>query len=218
MKLAKKFFVGCLILLLSITPLFVTAELSKNISIAHLSIYDNNSLGTLELQHEPILSTFSTFRGLKTRYYEPEGNPNYEYHFPEVNGSVRINFTLHVKHLKNPIPGYILPSRFSGVTVYIAKSGGEQICYSQNFTFIDNASYVSYNISIPSLKSIFTNGSNMTLILWGEAFPVPSIFRDSPKFGLWTDFCEKFFVDEYAGFKDIFASGISITIIPDPIR
>jgi len=197
MKVAKKIFIGSMILLLITTPILVSAGVNKNTHPLSLNVSEYNSLGTAILKHQPLLRTIFTDKGLVTNYEEPVGNLLYDYYFPEdENGSVNLNFTLYVKHLVNPISIYwakfIWPEhhRSSGITLWI-NFNGEEYCYDRSVTDCNNSpDFQYYNISIKGLKPLVTNGENKTGILYINAWPAIT------PISFFQILCERFFSDK----------------------
>jgi hypothetical protein len=178
MKVAKKIFIGSLILLLATTPLIATAGINE--SKQSLSMNDETGfLGTVTIRHQPMLVAES--KGMEVVSYEPpEDNPNFIYNFTELeNGSVRLNFTVTIKHFLNK-PGmpyfasWLFPNNFRFTWVkyfWIHEPGKPYDIYTiENQKPCTSTNVETYNIPATG-KYLETNGENVTLHFWLWGYP-----------------------------------------------
>ncbi len=190
------------------TPLLVTAGVNKKIDISNASAYDGNCLGLLEVVHYPWLREGPP---MVVDFYPGEDT----FYFSEKNGTVKMNFTLTVKHRLNMVPITYLASwiwkdkfRYTMISLYISEPGYGDLFSIYNEMSCTNESWETYIIYITEadqLEPLVTNGEQKVLYfyLYVEAgvTPIPIIKRLS---GIWSH-------------KDPLPYGpISITIIPIP--
>lgn len=207
MKCIKKIFLGSTILVMVLTPILGSAMVNNDKNPIAMNLTDDKSLGTAILKHQPLFRTIFGDQGLITDYDPPSGNPTYDYYFTEdENGYVQLNFSLIVQHLINPVPIYwakwifFKTYRWSGVTVYV-NYDGEDYCYSRTTALCNSTFLVNYNISIHSIKPLFTNNTTrvckLAIYTWPGVTPILNMH----------DLCEAYFADE--------AIVTNITIHPD---
>ncbi len=185
MKILKRLFVGSIVLVLLTTPLLVIAGVNEKIDISNASVYDNNSLGSIEVVHQPFLFRTFSYRGIRVDYTPPAGNPNYDYYFPEENGEVLMNFTLEVKHRLNNVPmpyfaSWIWPDEFRFTWINLLYISGEGTDYFgfENMTACKEYSFENYTVVIPEEEQsepLVTNGEQKVLYfyLYVEAAATP---------------------------------------------
>ncbi|KYK24733.1 hypothetical protein AYK25_01510 [Thermoplasmatales archaeon SM1-50] len=171
MKLAKKIIVGCLILLLTTTPLIVSAGLRENVKILSMNRNNVNSLGTVTLTHQPLLYKYSEYQGMKVNYTPPPDNPHFIYNFTELeNGSILLNFTLFFIHYLNQ-PGapyyasYLFPNKFRYTWVnrfWIVKPGEPDIFSVVKEVFCTSNYPEPFNITVGG-RYLETNGNDTIL-------------------------------------------------------
>ena len=93
MKIAKKIFVGNIILLL-LMPAFVVANVNHSTPTTTTGPNESYSLGDVYVKHKAWFGNIS-LRGSKM-WWIPPGNLTFE--FNEINGTVMMNFTLTIHH------------------------------------------------------------------------------------------------------------------------
>jgi hypothetical protein len=196
MKVARKIFVGSIILLFMTVPILASADVNNTTTISPLRSSGYNDLGTIQLQHQPILRTLGTTMGLISEYFPPGENPNYDYYFPQdEDGNVYMNFTLQIKHLKNPSYPYWVPNRFSDVTVWINFNGVDYI-YNGSIKECKTIYYESYNFSFYCVTPLRTNNTKLAVRFFCTASPIPSFGLNPPR--IWKQICSTLFGDKIA--------------------
>jgi len=179
MKGIKKIFVGSIILLLTMT-IIVSAGINENKQVESLNMNSYNSLGTITIQHQPMLYGYSEYHGMKVNYTPPPENPNLDYYFPELeNGTVHLNFTLNFVHYLN-YPGmpyfasWLFPNtfRFSWINrFWIHQPGNPVDIFTVEHQEYCTSDYpVSFNITV-ECKYLQTNGNDTILEFWCRGAP-----------------------------------------------
>ena len=176
MNIGKKIFVGCIILLLSMTPILAATELNHATDISPIKTANMNSLGTVTIVHLPLLPGWLRQRGMTVKYEAPEDNPTFEYYFPEdENGYVHMNFTLNVKHRKNPV-GFYLASwiwsgkyRYTGIHAWVAYNGEDIIDLREYDELCIQTQFENFTRVISG--DLKTDGENLSCLFWWNAWP-----------------------------------------------
>jgi len=163
-----------IILLMSTTPLLVANKVNENIHPVALKDFGNNSLGTVTLMHYALYYRYLKFHGLVVIDYEPpEDNPNYDYYFCEIDGKVRMNFSLTVIHRLNAVVPFLF-DRYTWINdLWIGKGPVDyfriqppELCYSEAF--------VTYYVNLTEdaqIVDLITNGENVTIQFWLYGMP-----------------------------------------------
>jgi hypothetical protein len=183
MKFEKKIIVGCIILLLTTIPLIASARIYENKQNLSMNVYDGNSLGTVTVEHQPMLWNYFTYHGINTSYTPPSTHPTFDYYFPELdNGTVCLNFTVTIKHYLNypGIPYFtqrIFPNTFRYTWVnrfHMARPYEPDIFSIENKNNCITQNMETYNITVDG-KYYPTNGATITVYfwLWGLAAITP---------------------------------------------
>jgi len=176
MKPVKRIIVGAIILLLSATPVFAIAEINENTHMSAASTVSNSgnysySLGTLKVVHQPFWLDYRINQGATINFTR---TPNTIFIFSEINGAVRMNFTVTVVHYMNrPMLGYFIKPRYTNVDyLYILDSS---INYDY-FTKFDehlcpNKSIEEYTVYLPPEEQnapLPTHGQsvNLDVVVW----------------------------------------------------
>jgi len=176
--ISKRLVISSIILLLLTAPILTSAELNKNTQPTSLNIYANNSLGTVTVDHQPGLFGIIRNKGAIVKYEPPDDNPNYDYYFPEdENGTVIMNFTLHVKHRLNDIGVYwgelLWPTehRWTLIKIWVSAPNGSDVISNETKTVCINKSiFEEYDITV--IASLDTNGNTTKCKLWMTAWPL----------------------------------------------
>ena len=175
--ISKRLVISSIILLLLTAPILTSAELNKNTHPTSLNIYANNSLGTATVDHQPGLFGILKNRGALVTYDPPANNPSYNYYFPEdENGTVFMNFTLHVKHRLNDIGIYWLEKiwptdhRWTFIKIWVSWNGNDVIKNETKKLCVHKDIFEPYNITVSA--PIITNGTTQKCILWITATPL----------------------------------------------
>jgi len=181
MKVAKKIFVGSILLLLATTPLIASAGINE--SKQSLSMNDETGfLGTVTIRHQPMLWVYSEHHGMDVVSYEPpEDNPNFIYNFTQLeNGSVRLNLTVTIKHFLNKpgsmpyIASKVFPNNFRFTCVknfWIHQPPNPYDIYSiENQKPCTSPDVTTYNITATG-KYLETKGKDVHLHFWLWGFP-----------------------------------------------
>lgn len=170
MKVAKKIFVGSIILLLATTPLIATAGKNEINKTSSMNVDEVYSLGQVNISHEPMFNVPDK-KGMRVEFWPAD---TYDFNFTEVNGTVQLNFILTIKHQLNrpPIPyfaEFIFRHNFRYTWVnrlYIHNPENDEDIYSiENKTVCNTDYWVYYNITMTG-KYLTTNGENKTLTFW----------------------------------------------------
>jgi hypothetical protein len=168
MNVAKKIFIGSIILLL-LTPVLIAAGVNDSTPTTTTDTNGNNSLGTVTVLSYPW--HFSPLSRGAQMFWTPATVNNNIYFFKEINGTVRMNFTLTIKHRLNagPIPFIILPRYTVVEYLWISDPGpgGSDYFKVFNETICATDSFVTYTINITEDMQkidLQTNGQNKTLI------------------------------------------------------
>lgn len=157
--------IGIFIAIMLLPSITATTKIQKS---------NQNSLGTVILEHQPLLKKFFRVRGLDKSYEPPADNPTYKYYFPEdENGCVYLNFTLNVKHRLKPMHRYwvslLWPEnhRYSGIIAGINWAD----CYTENITVCNSFTFKDYTIYMSDDKPFVTNGNTLNFTFWIAAYP-----------------------------------------------
>ena len=166
MKRIKRIFVASIILLLSITPVLATVEVKENTQISTVSTIGNNSysLGVLTVEHQPFTNHFFKYKGATMSYQRPD---ILTFQFPEINGSVWMNFTITVTHRLNipPVPYFILP-RYTLVDRLYLNYDGQDYFNIFNEILCESEAQTNYTIYLTpdkQVKSLPTHGQPVTV-------------------------------------------------------
>jgi hypothetical protein len=175
--ISKRLVISSIILLFLTVPILTSAELNKNTQPTSLSIYANNSLGTVTVDHQAGLWGIIRHKGAIVTYDPPPDNPNYNYDFLEVNGTVIMNFTLHVRHRLNDVGVYwgelLWPTehRWTLIHIWVSAPNGSDVISDETKTVcINKSQWEEYDITVSA--SLDTNGNTTKCKLWMTAWPL----------------------------------------------
>jgi hypothetical protein len=168
-----------IILLISTTPLLVTAGIKETNVIKNTSTNIINDLGTIKVTHQP---WFALGPPINVVYVPPEDNPTFEYYFPQdENGYVDMNFTVNITHLLNTVPpGYfakwIWPEkyRYTVVTLWIRVEDVDYIIVDKNAKNCSNITFPeTYQITLTTDpdKRLKTNNDTKEGTFWWHVLP-----------------------------------------------
>ncbi len=155
--------------------MFIAIMLLPSITaITKIQNSNENSLGTVILEHQPLLKAFFRVKGLDSYYEPPADNPTYKYYFPEDEyGCVHLNFTLNVKHSLKPLNKYwaslLWPEnhRYTGIIAGLNWAD----CYTENITVCNSSSTQEYTIYLSDDTPFVTNGNTLNFTFWIFAYP-----------------------------------------------
>ena len=172
MNVAKKIFVGCLVMLLSTTPLLVTAETKDANNEINASIYENESycLGTLTVIHDPFYYKWFENKGARMEF-EPNESIDYPYQFCEVDGKVWMNFCFIVRHRLNAGPYYINP-RYTLIDHVWINYNSTDYFNIWDEHLCDSDVFKEYRINLtPDVQKegLPTNGKTLKVLFWLDA-------------------------------------------------
>ncbi|MCX6661156.1 MAG: hypothetical protein NTY91_01230 [Euryarchaeota archaeon] len=174
----KKIIVSCIILLLTTTPLIASARINENKQNLSMNVYEGNSLGTVTVEHQPILWGYFKYHGINTSYTPPSTHPTFDYYFPELeNGTVCLNFTVTIKHYLNyaSIPYFaqrLFPNNFRYTWVnrlHMSRLQEPDIFSIENKNNCTSQNMETYNITVDGIYYT-TNGANITFYFWLYGF------------------------------------------------
>jgi hypothetical protein len=217
MKLVKRIFVGSIILLLLITPVLATAEVKQNTNMPTTDTNGLNSLGEVTVIHlpwhyKPLINKGSWM------FWNPPKPPynNLTYYFYEKNNTVKMNFTLTIKHRLNnlSLPFFIIPRYTIIDRLWISSEDGKiDYFIIFNETKCTKAAFETYTINITEnmqIQPLETNGQPTNLTLWVlmgvDAGKFNIIFHDGSvwRFG------------RYLSHKRVISTIITIVPLPAP--
>ena len=174
MKVAKKIFVGSIILLLITTPIHVIAGVNENTHPSTLNSFGNNSLGKITIVHLPLYIQYFKFHGINNFDYDPpEDNPGYNYRFCEVDGKVLMNFSLTVEHRLNIVMPFFLV-RYTWINDLWIGKGVDYFRIENKRLCVSEAPEIYYvNMTEEDqIVPLETNGENVTLQFYLYGMPV----------------------------------------------
>jgi hypothetical protein len=160
---------------LSITPVFITVEITESLNISSNKNNGNNSLGTLIVEHYPF---YRKFDGAKIIWIPPD---NLSYYFCEKNNTISGNFTLTIKQclVKSLEPFFILP-RNTNLNIWLTYQGYDLFSKSIEIPCMNNT---LHNVSINITFELETSGQSKN-VSFGL---VTSIYAGKGRIGkIWT--------------------------------
>jgi hypothetical protein len=174
MKYEKELIVGSIILLLMTTPLIASARINELKQNLPTTVYNGNSLGTVTVEHHPILWHYFTYHGITTSYTPPSTHPTFDYYFPELdNGTVCLNFSVTINHYLNysGIPyftRFLFPNTFRYTWVnsfQMARPDEPDIFNIENKNNCICENMETYTITVDG-KYYATNGASIAVYFW----------------------------------------------------
>lgn len=170
MKKLGKILVGSIILLMLTTPLLVSAGVNENKSSSSLNISGDNSIGKLVIVHMPLYRKFLTLHGIGVswEYIPPQDNPGYDYYFCEVDGEVRMNFSLEVEHRLNVVSPFFT-SRYTWINDLWVGKGSVDYFRVEPKEKCEEEFFINYYVNLTEDQQFIpleTNGQNTTIEIW----------------------------------------------------